>query len=165
MTLAFGVSQVVDNEWEASIFWPITFRHLLCIAMHRGENETAYNSGPEVCLISSNLSFTPARWINLRINLLYAGASHRIPIKQVPFLHRVGRVLSFFSSRRNWNSPTPRPQASVPPPLWFGGRGTLTGERGWESPNQGGRARTDFSLAWLEAAWYSSGSGHGPTWN
>jgi hypothetical protein len=31
--------------------------------------------------------------------------------------------------------------------------------------NQGGRARTDFSLAWLEAAWHSSGSGHGPTGN
>jgi hypothetical protein len=30
---------------------------------------------------------------------------------------------------------------------------------------QGGWARADFSLAWLEAAWYSSGSGHGPTWN
>ncbi len=32
-------------------------------------------------------------------------------------------------------------------------------------PYQGGRARSDFSLAWLEAAWYSSGSGHGPTRN
>ncbi len=32
--------------------------------------------------------------------------------------HRVGRVLSFFSSRRNWDSPnaTPHPQASVPAP-------------------------------------------------
>jgi hypothetical protein len=30
-------------------------------------------------------------------------------------MHRVGRVLSFFSSRRNWDSPTPHPQASVPP--------------------------------------------------
>jgi hypothetical protein len=28
---------------------------------------------------------------------------------------------------------------------------------------QGGRARTDFSLAWLEAAWYFSEGGHGPS--
>ncbi len=30
---------------------------------------------------------------------------------------------------------------------------------------QGGRARTDFSLAWLEAVCHCSGSGHGPTRN
>ncbi len=30
--------------------------------------------------------------------------------------HIVGRMLSFFSSRRNCDSPTPHPQASVPPP-------------------------------------------------
>ncbi len=29
--------------------------------------------------------------------------------------------------------------------------------------DQGGRTQHDFSLAWLEAAWYSSGSGHGTT--
>ncbi len=34
-----------------------------------------------------------------------------------------------FSSRLNWDSPTPHPQASVPPSLCSGGRGTLTGER------------------------------------
>ncbi len=47
-------------------------------------------------------------------------------------------MLSFFSSRRNWDSPTPHPQASVPhpqanvppPTLWFRGRVTLAGERG-----------------------------------
>jgi hypothetical protein len=32
-----------------------------------------------------------------------------------------------------------------------------------ECLSQGGRARTDFSLAWLEAAWYFSEGGHGPT--
>jgi hypothetical protein len=38
--------------------------------------------------------------------------------------HRVGRVLSFFSSRRNWDSPTPYPQASVPtPPFGWGAGG------------------------------------------
>ncbi len=44
--------------------------------------------------------------------------------------HRVGRVLSFFSSRRNWDSPTPHPQASAPPPLWFQGKGTLASGKG-----------------------------------
>jgi hypothetical protein len=36
-----------------------------------------------------------------------------------------------FSSRRDWDFPTPSPQASVPPPPFgSGGRGTLAGERG-----------------------------------
>jgi hypothetical protein len=39
-------------------------------------------------------------------------------------------VLSFSSSRRTWDSPTPYPQASVPPPFGSGGRGTLAGEGG-----------------------------------
>jgi hypothetical protein len=30
--------------------------------------------------------------------------------------HRVGRVLSFFSSRQKGDSPNPHPEASVPPP-------------------------------------------------
>ncbi len=52
--------------------------------------------------------------------------------------HRVGRVPSFFSSRRNWDSPNPSPVgecAPPPPPLWFRGEGhTRWRERGWESP-------------------------------
>jgi hypothetical protein len=45
--------------------------------------------------------------------------------------HRVGRVLSFFSSRRNWDSPNPSPAGEyAPPPFGTGGRGTLAGERG-----------------------------------
>jgi hypothetical protein len=49
--------------------------------------------------------------------------------------HRVGRVLSFFSSRRNWDSPNPSPAGECVPPL-FGsvGRGTLAGERGGKVP-------------------------------
>jgi hypothetical protein len=46
-------------------------------------------------------------------------------------------VLSFFSSRRNWNSPTPCPQASVPsPPLLGGGGGahSLAREGGGRVP-------------------------------
>jgi hypothetical protein len=36
--------------------------------------------------------------------------------------HRIGRVLSFFSSRRNWDSTNPQPQANVPHPFGSGGR-------------------------------------------
>ncbi len=44
---------------------------------------------------------------------------------------RVGRVLSFFSSRWNWDSPNPSPASEcTPPPFGSGGRGTLAGERG-----------------------------------
>jgi hypothetical protein len=39
-------------------------------------------------------------------------------------------VLSFFSSRLNWDSPTAHPQASVPALPVLGERGTLAGERG-----------------------------------
>ncbi len=44
--------------------------------------------------------------------------------------HRVGRVLSFFSSRRNWDSPNPSPAGKCAPPFGTGGWGTLAGERG-----------------------------------
>ena len=40
--------------------------------------------------------------------------------------HRVGRVLSFFSSRRNWDSLNPSPAGECAPPS----RDTLAGERG-----------------------------------
>jgi hypothetical protein len=50
--------------------------------------------------------------------------------------HRVGRVLSFFSSRRNWDSPTPSPAGECAPSPWSGGRGHIRWRvRGWESPN------------------------------
>jgi hypothetical protein len=39
--------------------------------------------------------------------------------------HSVGRVLNFFSSRRNWDSPYPSPAGECK----GGGRGTLAGER------------------------------------
>jgi hypothetical protein len=46
-------------------------------------------------------------------------------------------VLSSFSSRQNWDSPNPSPagECAPPPPPGSGGRDTLAGERGWESPN------------------------------
>jgi hypothetical protein len=50
--------------------------------------------------------------------------------------HRVGRVLSLFFSRRNWDSPNPSPKARMPPSPRFWGEGnTRWRERGWESPN------------------------------
>ncbi len=42
--------------------------------------------------------------------------------------HRVGRELSFFSSRRNWDSPNPSPAGECAP-FGSGGKGTLAGER------------------------------------
>jgi hypothetical protein len=48
--------------------------------------------------------------------------------------HRVDRVLSFFSSRQNWDSPTPSTAGECPsPPLWFGGGHTRLRERKWGS--------------------------------
>jgi hypothetical protein len=44
------------------------------------------------------------------------------------------RVLSLFSSRRNWDSPTPSLAGECASLLWFG-EDTLACERGWESPN------------------------------
>ncbi len=41
---------------------------------------------------------------------------------------RVGRVLSFFCSRRNWDSPTPSPAGECAPTLWFGGAHSLAAE-------------------------------------
>jgi hypothetical protein len=43
--------------------------------------------------------------------------------------HRVGRVLSFFSSRRHWDSPTPSPAGEYAPSFVFrGGAHSLAGE-------------------------------------
>jgi hypothetical protein len=50
--------------------------------------------------------------------------------------HRVGRVLRFFSSRRDWDSPNPSPAGEcAPPPLVRGEGHTRLQERGWESSN------------------------------
>ncbi len=50
--------------------------------------------------------------------------------------HKVGKVLSIFSSRRNWDSPNPSPAGECAPLLWFRGEGhTRWRERGWDSPN------------------------------
>ena len=45
----------------------------------------------------------------------------------MPNSHRVDRVLSFFSSLPNWDSPTPSPASEcVPPPFGWGGGGGYT---------------------------------------
>jgi hypothetical protein len=50
--------------------------------------------------------------------------------------HRIGRVLSFFSSPRSWDSPNPSPADECPPPPRFWGeRHTRWRQRGRESPN------------------------------
>jgi hypothetical protein len=52
--------------------------------------------------------------------------------------HRVCRALSFLSSRRNWNSPTPSPAGECvsPPLLWGRGYTLVCGRGGWGgSPN------------------------------
>jgi hypothetical protein len=51
-------------------------------------------------------------------------------------LDHVDRVLSFFSSRQNWESSSPSPEGECAPSLWIRGEGhTRWRERGWESPN------------------------------
>ncbi len=60
--------------------------------------------------------------------------------------HRVDRVLSLFSSRRNWGSPIPSPECV--PPLWFRGGGpTRLRERGWGSPS------SDEGTDWKEGCY------------
>jgi hypothetical protein len=51
-------------------------------------------------------------------------------------MHKVGRVLGFFSSRRNWDSPTPSLEGFLFP-FGSGGGGVHTRlrARGWVGPN------------------------------
>ncbi len=70
--------------------------------------------------------------------------------------HRVDRVQSLFSSRRNWDSPTPHPQASVPPPPRFRSRGgahSLAREGLGES--QFRRGKGDIHTPWYPYSIYS----------
>jgi len=57
--------------------------------------------------------------------------------------HRVDRVLSFFSSRPNLDSPTPLPAGEcVTPPRFGGGEHTRLPEREWGSPNSDEQTNT-----------------------
>ncbi len=55
---------------------------------------------------------------------------------RIGLYHREGRVLIFFSSRRNRDSPNPSPagECAPPPPVLWEGLTRLR-ERGWGSPN------------------------------
>ncbi len=77
-------------------------------------------------------------------------------------VHRVDRVLRFFSSRRNWDSPTPSPAGNVPPYSWSGGHEfksavwtcsvhSLKVERplGWD-------LSTVVTLTWSCHVWYAA---------
>jgi hypothetical protein len=57
-----------------------------------------------------------------------------------PLVHRVDRVISFHSSRPNWDSPTPSPanECAPTPPLVLGGGGTLARGRGGGGANSNG---------------------------
>ncbi len=62
--------------------------------------------------------------------------------------NRVGRVLSFYSNRRNWASPNPSPGS--------GGRGTLAGERGVGRvpiPTRGQTVRTLWYSLYIRTLW------------
>jgi hypothetical protein len=51
------------------------------------------------------------------------------PFKLEGNFHKVDRVLGFFSSRQNWDPPTPHPQASVSPrPFGSGGTHSHAGD-------------------------------------
>jgi hypothetical protein len=66
-------------------------------------------------------------------NLIFILSYHWI---HITVHHRVDRVLGFFSSRPNWDYPTPSQQTSLspPPPVGSGGHTRLR-KRGWEGPN------------------------------
>ncbi len=75
---------------------------------------------------STNLQYTQYR-IALTVIVSYSSEIYRTN-------HRVGRVLGFFSSRPNWDSPTPSPTGEGVPPFLVGGGGvihTRLREWGW----------------------------------
>ncbi len=83
--------------------------------------------------------------------------------------HRIGRVLSFFSSRRNWDSPNPSTAGEcTPPPHGSGGRGTLAGERGYGRvpiPTRGKHCGTlyIYVLCYSRCTWAHSWPARGPS--
>ncbi len=91
------------------------FSNLLKDFSKAAEKKTNLSAGPEyVFLVHRNL-------------LEYSWGHFKILLESVK--HRAGRVLSFFSSRRNWDSPNPSSAGECVPP-GSERRGTLAGERG-----------------------------------
>ncbi len=73
----------------------------------------------------SNRDFSSLEMLQSKIfysyNLLQKYENEMIDVNR--WYHRVGRVLSFFSSRRKWDSPTPLAAGEcAPPPFGPGGR-------------------------------------------
>jgi hypothetical protein len=81
-------------------------------------------SARETCYFT--IEGTRSRHAFLSINFLVVFVWASTPNPQ-----SIGRVLSFFSSRRNWESSNPSPASEYAPPPGSGGRGTLAGERGF----------------------------------
>jgi hypothetical protein len=100
-----GVRQPVE------IYWCETINYVYVATLHLVGTCRAQTANPDhlytVC--------TPSCWSSSQLH---------------GYIHRVGRVLSFFSSRRNWDSPNPSPAGECAPSTGSGRRGTLAGERG-----------------------------------
>jgi hypothetical protein len=77
--------------------------------------------------------------------------------------HRVGRVLSFFSSRQNWESPTPLAAGEcLPPPFGPEGRAhSLAGEELGESQFRRGDMHCG-ALCTVYKYFVGLGNGHAP---
>ncbi len=72
---------------------------------------------------------------NITDPVLYSGKRAHMD-NLVRGYHRVDRVLGFFSSRPNWDSPTPSHGGEFPsPPLVKGEGHTRLRERGWGGPS------------------------------
>ncbi len=70
--------------------------------------------------------------------------THRHGILYTSSAHRVGRVLSFFSCRRNWDSPIPSTAGECAPPTFgSGGPHSLAGEGVGESQFRPGDIHCD----------------------
>jgi hypothetical protein len=71
--------------------------------------------------------------------------------------HRVGSLLSFFASRRNWDSPTPSAAGEFCPFHWSGGGGgahSLAGEGLGESQFRRGDIHCGvLYILWLISSW------------
>ncbi len=69
--------------------------------------------------------------------------------------HRVGRVLRFFSSRRNWDSPNPLPASECGPPPALGGGAHSLAERGVGRVPIPTRGHTLWYSLYLHTLWSS----------
>ncbi len=71
---------------------------------------------------SSNSNQIISWWNFLAVLLFYFMVMFIVLYSSITVIHRVGRVLSFFSSRWYWDSPNPSPAGEcAPPPLVPGG--------------------------------------------